>query len=95
MANRLKGNELKIFCIFTMALLFLLSFLVNTPREIMEGMITIVLSRDTLITDYFELASYGAAFFNAALVMGMAIFSLHRLKMPFTGLTMAVVFING
>lgn len=94
MANRLKGNELKIFCIFTMALLFLLSFLVNTPREIMEGMITIVLSRDTLITDYFELASYGAAFFNAALVMGMAIFSLHRLKMPFTGLTMAVVFIN-
>ena len=94
MANKLKGNELKLFCIFTMILLFIISFSVSSPAQIVEGMITIVLSRDTLITDYFELASYGAAFFNAALVMGMAIGMLHRLKMPFTGLSMAVIFIN-
>jgi len=94
MANKLKGNELKAFCIFTMLLLFASSFILNSPAEIAEGMITIVLSRDTLITDYFELTSYGAAFFNAALVMGMAIWMLHRLKMPFTGLSMAVIFIN-
>ena len=92
--GKIKGNELKAFSIATMLLLFLISFMLNTPAEIAEGMITIIMSRDALITDYFELASYGAAFFNAALVMGSAIFMMYRLKMHFTGLTMAVLFIN-
>lgn len=92
--EKLKGKELLSFSIFTMILLFLSAFLLNTPAEIGRGMITIVLSRDTLITDYFELACYGAAFFNAALVLGSAIWMMYRLKMHFTGLTMAVLFIN-
>lgn len=92
--EKLKGKELLSFSIFTMIVLFVTAFLLNTPMEIAKGMITIVLSRDTLITDYFELACYGAAFFNAALVLGSAIWMMHRLKMHFTGLTMAVLFIN-
>lgn len=92
--EKLKGKELISFSIFTMILLFVAAFLLDTPADIGKGMITIVLSRDTLITDYFELACYGAAFFNAALVLGSAIWMMHRLKMHFTGLTMAVLFIN-
>lgn len=92
--EKLKGKELIGFSIFTMILLFVAAFLSDTPADIGKGMITIVLSRDTLITDYFELACYGAAFFNAALVLGSAIWMMYRLKMHFTGLTMAVLFIN-
>ncbi|MBQ4537642.1 MAG: DUF1576 domain-containing protein [Lachnospiraceae bacterium] len=92
--EQIKGKELKIFSVFTMILLFVTAFLLDTPADIGKGMITIVLSRDTLITDYFELACYGAAFFNAGLIMASAIFMMHRLKMHFTGLTMAVLFIN-
>lgn len=91
---KIEGKELISFCIITMILLFVMAFSLDTPADIGKGMITIILSRDTLITDYFELASYGAAFFNAALVMGLAIWMLYRLKMHFTGLTMAVLFIN-
>ena len=90
---KIEGKELISFCIITMILLFVMAFSLDTPADIGKGMITIILSRDTLITDYFELASYGAAFFNAALVMGLAIWMLYRLKMHFTGLTMAVLFI--
>lgn len=92
--EQIKGKELKIFSVFTMILLFVTAFLLDTPADIGKGMITIVLSRDTLITDYFELACYGAAFFNAGLIMASAIWMMHRLKMHFTGLTMAVLFIN-
>ena len=92
--EQIKGKELKIFSIFTMILLFVTAFLLDMPADIGKGMITIVLSRDTLITDYFELSCYGAAFFNAGLIMASAIFMMHRLKMHFTGLTMAVLFIN-
>ena len=92
--EKLKGKELISFSIFTMILLFVAAFLLDTPADIGKSMITIVLSRDTLITDYFELAWYGAAFFNAALVLGSAIWMMYRLKMHFTGLTMAVLFIN-
>ena len=52
MANKLKGNELKAFCIFTMLLLFASSFILNSPAEIAEGMITIVLSRDVKEVSY-------------------------------------------
>ena len=92
--EQINGKELKIFSIFTMILLFVTAFLLDMPADIGKGMITIVLSRDTLITDYFELSCYGAAFFNAGLIMASAIFMMHRLKMHFTGLTMAVLFIN-
>lgn len=92
--EKLNGRELKSFCIVTMLLLFLAGFLLESPAGILRGMVTIVLSRDALITDYFELASYGTAFFNAALIMGMALFMISRLKMTFSGLTLAVLFIN-
>ncbi len=92
--KKIKGNELKCFSIFTMLLLFLIALILDSPADIYRGMVTIITSRDTLITDYFELASYGAAFFNAALIMASAIYMLERLKIHYSGLTMAVLFIN-
>lgn len=92
--EKIKDRELKLFCIFTMIIMFLAAFLLASPSEILEGMLTIIRSRDALITDYFELANYGAAFFNGAVVLGIGFILIVRLKMTFTGLTMAVLFIN-
>ena len=91
---KIQGKELKLFCLFTMIVLFATGFLLETPRGIVDGLVTIVLSRDTLITDYFELSSYGATFINAALIMASAMFMLSKLKIHYSGLTMAVLFIN-
>lgn len=92
--KKVEGKELKAFSIFTVILLFITAMILDSPAEIWQGMVTIITSRDTLITDYFELASYGAAFFNAALIMTSAIYMMDKLKIHYTGLTMAVLFIN-
>lgn len=92
--EKIKDRELLYFCVITMLLLILGAFFLNTPGEILHGMITIILSRDALVTDYFELAGYGAAFFNAGLVLGMGILLICRQRIPFSGLTIAVLFIN-
>lgn len=92
--KKLAGRELFAFGIATVLLLFTAALVLAPPGELMRGMATIVLTRDALVTDYFELAGFGAAFFNAGLVMGLGILLIHRQKIPFTGLTMAVLFIN-
>ncbi len=54
----------------------------------------IVISRDALITDYFALAGYGASFLNAGITLTLVFVILLRLKVHFTGLTLAAFFIN-
>lgn len=92
--KQLQGNELKIFSFLSVIVLLIAAFSTGSVPEIAQGMKTIVLSRDALITDYFELAGYGAAFLNAALILAIAITFVLILKIPFTGLTMAALFIN-
>lgn len=88
------GKEMMMFGIFCQLFLLVAAFCCASPKEILQGMKNIVLSRDALITDYFALAGYGAAFFNAALIFGIAIGLTISVKVPFTGLTMAALFIN-
>ncbi len=92
--NALEGREMFTFSIATALLLLITALLLAPPDELLRGMLTIVLTRDALVTDYFELAGFGSAFFNAGLVLSLAILLIHRQKIPFTGLTMAVLFIN-
>lgn len=99
MRGKLEGIELKMLCIFSMILL-LAAGVAGMVQEregivgVIKGLWTIVVSRDALITDYFELAGYGASFMNAVLVMGISICLLYREKVKFTGLTMAAISIN-
>ena len=92
--KRISGKELKLFSIFSMILLFGVAAFIGNFTRLAEGIWLIIVSRDALITDYFELAGYGAAFLNAALVMGISIFFIITEKIPFTGLTVAALFMN-
>lgn len=92
--KKAKPYTLRLFCIFTIGLMYVAAFYYDTPAEIAEGMWKIIVSRDALITDYFELAGYGAAFFNAATVMLMSMVLISLCKIPYTGLTLAALFIN-
>ena len=94
MQQKIQGKDLRLFSFFSVILLLLAAFASGSPLEIAQGMKTIVFSRDALITDYFELAGYGAAFFNAAMILSICIAHVIILKIPFTGLTMAALFIN-
>lgn len=92
--EHITGKELKYFSLFSLLVLLGASVVPGTPGDVVKGLVTIVISRDALITDYFELVGYGAAFFNAALVFAVAIGLALAEKIPFTGLTMAALFIN-
>lgn len=92
--ERIAGKEIQAFVVFTIILLWLAAFLTDTPTEIWKGMVKIVSSRDALITDYFELGGYGAAFFNAGFVLFMGYLLVATEKAAFTGLTMAALFMN-
>ena len=46
----------------------LFGFLVDTPAEILRGLVAICLSRDTLLTDYFGIGGIGASCANAGLL---------------------------
>lgn len=97
--EKTEGRELKLVCVFSMILL-LLAGIVGIGKEgrslgdAVRGLWVIIISRDTLITDYFELVGYGASFFNGLLVIILEYWMLCREKMKFTGLTMAAFFIN-
>ncbi|MEA4971697.1 MAG: DUF1576 domain-containing protein [Candidatus Metalachnospira sp.] len=61
---------------------FVVSFLAASPIEIFNGLKTIVLSSDILITDYLELAGAGATFMNVGLVMLSTVLLMYLNKMP-------------
>lgn len=92
--DKIKGKEMKLFVYSSAFLLYMAAFLLATPEEIIQGMKTIVWSKDALITDYFKLAGYGAAFFNAALVLNIGILLVNIAKLPYTGITMAALSID-
>lgn len=92
--EKTNGKELMLFTLATNILLYLVAFSTAAPGDLIWGVVEIIVSRDALITDYFVLAGTGAAFFNAALVMTICIVLLLVEKIPFTGPTMAVLYIN-
>ena len=97
--ERLEGKELKFFCILSILLLFAAGVFGSSWEGLgdwstVRGLWTIVISRDALITDYFELAGYGAAFINSMFVMAIGFVLLCIKRVKFTGLTMAAFFIN-
>ena len=94
MKELIKKDGLKYFTYITLALLYFTAIRFSHPQELASGVRSIILSRDALITDYFELVGYGPAFFNAALVMTISLVMIEYAELPFTGLTIAAVFIN-
>lgn len=89
-----KGREMKLFFAVTVVLLYLVAFWSDSPQRLAEGMVKIVLSRDALITDYFALSGTGAAFLNSAIVATISLLMVLGARIPFTGPTMAALFIN-
>lgn len=67
--------------------LFLISagLFFNTPGEILQGFVTIVLSPSNLLTDYFAIANVGATLFNAGLTTLITVLLLRKSKTIITG----------
>lgn len=72
---------------------FLFGLLVDTPKQIIDGLYSIITERDVLVTDYFQIAGIGAAFVNSGVLTLVFIFILYKLKINFKGVTIATLFL--
>ncbi len=92
--DKIRENIMKYWVLFSVVLLFAAAFLADAPGQIFAGLKEIVISRDALITDYFLLAGKGAAFFNAGVVLLICTALVMIYRIPFTGPTLAALFMN-
>ena len=73
------------------ALLLAVGLMVDGPAAVLEGLRTIAVTEDALITDYVRIAGPGAALVNSALVTAITLLVLHRAGEPLNGLSLVVV----
>ncbi len=74
------------------AILLLSSLMFNHPMEIVRGMINIVLAPSILVTDYMVVGNIGASFFNAGVLMFVAIFLAKSNDVEMNGPVIAATF---
>ncbi len=73
------------------ALLALAGLAVDSPREILRGLWTIVITEDALITDYVLIAGPGAALVNSAIVTAITLMVLRLCRDVLNGMTLVEV----
>lgn len=72
--------------------LFLFAFLLNTPNEIWNGSVKILVSPANLVTDYFALANPGAALVNASLMTFKSLLIIRKNRVALSGPLLAAIF---
>ena len=79
------GKTVFKLCMGTALSLLIFGLLLDSPRNIIDGMLRFVMTPDVLVTDYFVIGSQGAALVNASVVMVISICLLWFTKTSFTG----------
>ncbi|MCL2805799.1 MAG: DUF1576 domain-containing protein [Treponema sp.] len=89
---RIPVDYIIMFCICI--LFIIIAFILNSPRQILDGYIKIHTSRNVLITDYVALAGIGAALVNSAILVLFNLFLLILNKREPNGKIIAVLFLT-
>lgn len=90
--RELSDNRKLLILVIYACSLIIFGFLVNTPAEILQGLPKILISPDTLISDYIGIGGMGAAFINSGLLTLIVTFIYHRLKLSINGVSVACLF---
>ncbi len=73
----------------------ILGFIFNTPKEIINGIHSIIVHPDGLLVDYIEVGCIGAAFVNSGMLMLILILATYFLKIDINGPLIAGIFTVG
>lgn len=74
-------------------ILIILSFILDSPTNILNGIYKIVISSDVLLTDYLAIGGLGATFINSGLLTLINIYFLYKLDLKVTGMSTAAILI--
>lgn len=90
------GNGLKYLLIAGLVLLILLSgFLFDSPGKIGAGLLRIVTSPSTLLSDYMAIGGPGAAIVNCGLMMALCLIVSRICRADMNGPTLTTVMVSG
>lgn len=90
------SDRIKYIAILVFACSFVLfAFIMNTPKEIVNGMKEIIISPSILITDYIAVGNIGSAFFNSGTLMLLALLIAYINKTHMNGTLIAAIFTVG
>lgn len=89
-----KQHNPYILSLFAFGLFGLFGFLVDSPREVGEGFVRILLSRSLLNTDYIEVGGIGATFLNVALTGAISAVLFFVSKSKPTGATLMAIWLT-
>ncbi len=87
-SEHLKYTVIAFYCLA----MILFGFAVDTPSQIIKGMLDIINSPDTLITDYMMVGGIGAAFINAGILALLILYIYKRMGINLTGAATASIF---
>lgn len=77
------------------ALFIILAIVFDTPKEIADGLIKIIIHPDVLLVDYIEVGGIGAAFLNSGIVMLIFILITYILRININGPLIAGILTAG
>ncbi|MCR1899766.1 DUF1576 domain-containing protein [Irregularibacter muris] len=89
----LKNTKYKIFTFYALTLV-IFGLIMDSPENIFQGVLQIIIQPDTLITDYIGVGGIGAAFVNAGLLTLSFILLLYYLKIELNGTAVAALFVS-
>lgn len=88
-----KYANIKNFMILNALLFIIVPFLLDTPQNVIDGLLDIILLRSVLITDHFVVGGIPASFLNAGLIMLISIILKIIAKAEFSGNTISCVYL--
>lgn len=72
--------------------LFMFGIVMDTPNNVISGLLNIIKEPDVLITDYIAVGGIGAAFVNSGLLTIIFVFILKRLNINISGASISAIF---
>ena len=91
--KQVSGNVILLVVALYAASFVVFGFLVDSSADVARGLVAIITSRDTLLTDYFGVGGIGAACVNAGLLTLCACLVYYKTGAKMTGAAVACLFL--
>ncbi|HKL11307.1 MAG TPA: DUF1576 domain-containing protein [Clostridia bacterium] len=90
-SNKFKYKILSVYALY----MVFFGFLMDSPSQILKGLLDIIMKPDLLITDYISVGGMGAAFVNAGLLALAFTFMIYMLGVDVNGLAVVAISLAG
>ena len=74
------------------AILFILAFFIESPKNLLFGLYEIIVSPDVLLVDYLRIGGVGSTFLNSSILAFVNIYIIYKSKLKINGALIAAIY---